>query len=58
MMPTPCTKQPYLSKKDARAALNEIQRLGRFRPWRKEKRAYYCPHCAAWHLTSKASSRA
>lgn len=29
------------------------QRCNRLRRKRKEKRAYYCPYCGGWHLTSQ-----
>ena len=47
-------KQRYESKVDAETALAHIQ----IKYWqgavrRREQRAYECPHCGGWHLTSQ-----
>lgn len=46
----PCPKVP-LSKRDALALVN-ANRRGRNR-WRRERRAYECRRCGAWHTTSR-----
>lgn len=49
----PCrTKHRYPSKKDANSAVNRAMNRRRHRP--EQLRAYPCPYCAGWHLTSKA----
>ncbi len=49
--PQICGKTNYLSKRDARTAINAFMHRGRGRHGRPEKlSAYYCPPCHAWHL--------
>lgn len=49
-----CGKVRYARRASAFAALDRIAeqkgRVGRKRP----VRAYFCPHCKGWHLTSSA----
>ncbi|MFM7677237.1 MAG: hypothetical protein ACKO83_00155 [Roseiflexaceae bacterium] len=52
-------KQRYRSLHDAKLVLGQIRRqhskalrMG-FPTRRLESRAYKCPHCSGWHLTSK-----
>lgn len=47
-------KLKYVSRKAAHAKLKEITNIDN----RNEKRAYKCPHCDAYHLTSQAYSQA
>ncbi len=42
-----------LSKKEAAAVIKLSPKIGK--QYRKEKRAYYCANCNAWHLTSHES---
>jgi hypothetical protein len=52
-----CVKVPFASKREADKELNKLLRkravrLNRSRPM--ECRAYECPGCGQWHLTSSA----
>lgn len=51
-MKSKCTKKPYHDKRLALAHLHFIQNLrdGKVKP----VRAYECPLCGKWHITSKA----
>jgi hypothetical protein len=51
-MTCPTGKRPYPSKADARTALASANRRRSRRQQRRETRAYHCPGCNAWHLTS------
>lgn len=42
-----------LRYRDRIAALLTLDRLDNLDPARREKRAYRCPLCRGWHLTSK-----
>jgi hypothetical protein len=42
-----CAKHPFQNKKEAMSSVN---RMGNKKE--KAKRAYYCGHCGAWHITS------
>lgn len=46
-----CKKKSYENKVDALINLADISRDDR--PGRKERRAYFCYNCNAWHLTSQ-----
>ena len=48
-MTTPCPKHPYSRAR----AYEVIRRVEHERPHTKDTlRAYYCPRCGKWHLTS------
>ena len=48
-----CEKRSYRSERSARQKLRELRRSHRHHFGGKtEDRAYQCPHCRAWHLTS------
>lgn len=49
-VPPICHKKAYLSKKEAKAVVKSIARHSRRD--KKPKRAYQCPRCGNWHLTS------
>jgi hypothetical protein len=46
-----CEKTRYDTGAQARRALAGIKRFGQ-RLEKKPTRAYQCPHCHGWHLTS------
>lgn len=48
--PCPTGKHRYRDNIAARLALAGIDRTA---PKRREKRAYRCPRCRGWHLTSQ-----
>lgn len=52
MSSTGCDKQRYPSGPHARWALQVIRKRGK-RGDKKPVRAYLCPHCQGWHLTSE-----
>lgn len=61
-----CNKATYPSKEEAREKLKEIQaeppkenakRNRRGKPL-KPRRAYFCPRCEGWHLTSMSVAKA
>lgn len=45
-----CKKRAYKTKKDALMMLNNYNKSKHQK--RKHKRAYHCPKCKSWHLTS------
>lgn len=45
-----CTKVQF-SKREAKTALNQLKKVRK--KYRKEIRAYHCPNCNHWHLTSQ-----
>jgi hypothetical protein len=50
---TQCTKLPYASERAAREAIrNAKDKRRKGNPHRREARAYQCPQCNSWHLTS------
>ncbi|MEU1919324.1 hypothetical protein ABZ742_04025 [Streptomyces albogriseolus] len=50
MAPCPTGKFRYRDRIAAQLALAGIDNVN---PKRREKRAYRCPQCRGWHLTSK-----
>jgi hypothetical protein len=51
--PVECTKVPYGSQREARKQLTKLMRFRAVRgDDRIEVRAYPCPICTRWHLTS------
>ena len=49
-----CEKRRYNSAKDAQDDLGNIERYAKRHPnQRLPIRAYQCPHCHGWHLTSQ-----
>lgn len=50
-----CGKTRYQTSAKARRALDGIRRRGNRAGERKPVRAYPCPHCHGWHLTSDAA---
>lgn len=51
-----CTKHRHQTRVDALIALADIQRKDSPRRPKTENRAYRCPNCKGWHLTSKTRS--
>lgn len=49
-----CNKVQY-SKREAHEAIKFLPTVGK--QYRKEKRAYHCPNCNHWHITSKDAGR-
>jgi len=49
-MPRRCRKNRFESEEDAREAIARLQKI---RPGKREQRAYRCPNCQHWHLTSR-----
>jgi len=49
---TTCTKQRYRDKVAATLALAKIERQDKTSRPKTEARAYRCPKCHGWHLTS------
>lgn len=49
-----CKKVRYRDEIKAKLALAQIQAKDRPHRDRVEKRAYHCPTCRGWHLTSRA----
>ncbi len=49
-----CRKQRYRDRVSALLALAEIKQADNVRRPKQEGRAYWCPRCKSWHLTSKA----
>lgn len=50
---TKCSKQRFRDEIAAKLALAEIQRKGKGSREKTEQRAYRCPDCRGWHLTSR-----
>jgi hypothetical protein len=50
-----CRKVPYPTRWHAQRALQAVQES--VSPSRREKAAYPCAACKAWHLTSKSRTR-
>ena len=48
-----CTKRRYRTRVDALIALAAIQGRDDARRSKTESRAYRCPTCHGWHLTSR-----
>lgn len=48
-----CTKIRYRTRVDALIALSRLQRKDSTRRAKLEQRAYRCPNCRGWHLTSR-----
>ena len=59
-MRVPCCvaswKRGYGSYADAQEALRRVRRRRR-KSGSRENKAYRCPHCGHWHLTSKRSRK-
>lgn len=55
-----CAKVRYRTEIDAKIALSRAETTGARRSdeKRKEARAYRCPRCNGWHLTSQARRKA
>ena len=53
----PCTKVRYRDKGSALLALDTVQRKFDDEDVKVEKRAYRCPLCKGWHLTSTEKRR-
>lgn len=53
-MPKTCDKVGYPTQLSAKLALLRIRRTGKQTANYHVKRAYLCPYCHAWHLTSKS----
>ncbi|WP_327335177.1 hypothetical protein [Streptomyces anulatus] len=51
-MACPTGKQRFRDDFEAKLALLRVTTSNS--PRRQEKRAYHCPHCHGWHLTSQA----
>lgn len=51
-----CAKRRFRDEISAKLALADIQRRGKDsqRP-KDERRAYRCPRCRGWHLTSRSA---
>lgn len=47
-----CHKKPYRDRIGALMALADIDRRGNPNRPKAERRAYRCPRCSRWHLTS------
>lgn len=47
------SKRRFASRGKAEYAVWAIRRTGDRRGDRKPRRAYRCPHCKGWHLTSQ-----
>lgn len=47
-----CRKKAYRDRIGALMALATIQRKGNANRTKTERRAYRCPKCGRWHLTS------
>lgn len=59
-MPTECHKKKYFSEACADRILNYVKngrKKNKSMRKRKEQRAYKCPICDFWHLTSQATMR-
>jgi hypothetical protein len=50
----PCQKRNYRTKRDAKQAMRSAQAQGK---GRLRLRAYRCPHCPYWHLTSQPKEK-
>lgn len=49
-----CDKRAYQSEHSARRKLRKLRHRRRIQhSHHVETRAYHCPHCRAWHLTSE-----
>lgn len=48
-----CRKRRYRDEIAAKLALATIQRKDKARRSKSERRAYRCPLCGGWHLTSR-----
>lgn len=48
-----CKKRRYRDELDAKIALSVIDMRSRRRKRAGERRAYLCPLCGGWHLTSR-----
>jgi hypothetical protein len=58
--PAPCAKRRYRTKLDAKIALAGTAREAARRgagTRRSEQRAYWCPACRGFHLTSEPRAR-
>jgi len=51
-----CEKVCFPSETSARRAVKRARRSKKHH--RRECRTYYCPHCHAWHLSSKPKDQA
>ena len=51
--PKKCAKKKFKTRLDALIALSNIQRIDNPARPRMERRAYQCPICGKWHLTSQ-----
>ncbi len=49
----PTGKRMYTSETSAMQALSDVRALQELRSRRQERRAYRCPLCSRWHLTSQ-----
>lgn len=54
---TGCGKHRYRDRVAALLALAKIRAADSSRRPKTEQRAYRCPDCGGWHLTSKATRR-
>jgi hypothetical protein len=54
-MTGPCTKTRYRDHLGAKLALMRIQRKDKTMRPKQERRAYRCPDCKGWHLTSQGA---
>lgn len=46
---SPCSKNVYVSKADASAAMKKALKRRKNNP--RKLRSYYCEQCRGWHLT-------
>lgn len=53
-----CPKRRYRSRVDALIAMSSIQGRDNSTRSKSERRAYKCPQCRGWHLTSKGEVKA
>lgn len=53
-----CTKRRHRTRVDALIALAAIQGRDNSTRSKSERRAYKCPQCRGWHLTSKGKVKA
>jgi hypothetical protein len=49
-----CTKQRYRTRIDALLVMGKTQWKDNPKREKVERRAYRCPNCKGWHLTSRA----
>lgn len=58
LLMTKCQKVSYRDRIAALLALSKVQHQDKSYRAKVESKAYYCPDCRRWHLTSKKRWRA